>query len=194
MAQRRSHRRAIFAGIPAGIAVVLSVLLTPPAFADGGDPTLIHACVKKANGQVRIVGPDDGCLPSESPMHWAAGAAGDAAGSIMVHGNTFGAGGDPVVFVHFGGGIPVYRSPRDGVIQNMRFLIRANTYDGPTEVTLIVNGVATALSTVILAGSTGSVDLPGSVAISDGDQISIVLDRGASTSGSLELSVAYEVL
>ena len=194
MAQRRSHRRAIFAGIPAGIAVVLSVLVTPPVFADGGDPTLIHACVKKANGQVRIVGPDDGCLPSESPLHWAAGAAGDAGTSIMVHGNTFGAGGDPVVFVHFGGGIPVYRSPRDGVIQNMRFLIRANTYDGPTEVTLVVNGVPTALSTVILAGSTGSVDLPGTFAISDGDQVSIVLDRGASTTGSLELSVAYEVL
>lgn len=190
MAQGGSHRRSVLAAI----AVVLSVLLAPPVFADGGDPTLIHACVKKANGQVRIVGPDDACLPSESPLHWAAGAAADAAGSIMVHGNTFGAGGDPVVFVHFGGGIPVYRSPRDGVIQNMRFLIRANTYDGPTEVTLMVNGVATALSTVILAGSTGSVDLPGSVAISDGDQVSIVLDRGASTSGSLELSVAYEVL
>lgn len=190
MAQRRSHGRLVVAGI----AVALSVLLTPPVFADGGDPTLIHACVKKANGQVRIVGPNDTCLPSESPAHWSAGAPGNAVGSIMVHGGAFGAGGAPVVFVHFGGGIPVYRSPRDGVIQNLRFLITMNTYDGATTVTLLVNGVATPLSTVILAGSTGSIDVPGTFAISDGDQISIVLDRGASTSGSLELSVAYEVL
>ena len=40
----------------------------------------------------------------------------------MVHGVTAGAGGDPLVFVHFGGGIPVYRTPRDGVIQNPKIL------------------------------------------------------------------------
>jgi hypothetical protein len=112
----------------------------------------------------------------------------------MVHGVTSGAGGAPVVFVHFGGGIPVYRSPRAGVIQNLRILVTANTYNGPTPVTLIVNGVPTALTTVILAGSTASIDVPGSFAIADGDQVSIVLDRGASNAGSLELSVAYEIL
>jgi len=182
------------AGIPAAIAVALSVLLAPPLVADGGDPTLIHACVKKVNGQVRIVEPDDTCLPSESPAHWPAGAPESAGGSIMVHGGTFGVGGVAVNFVHFGGGIPVYRSPRDGVIQNLRILVTANTYDGDTPVTLIVNGVATPVSTVIPAGSTGSIDVPGTFAISDGDQISVVLDRGASTVGSLELSVAYEII
>ncbi|HEX9668867.1 MAG TPA: hypothetical protein VGC93_05220 [Thermoanaerobaculia bacterium] len=190
MAQRRSHTRLILAGI----AVALSVLFTPPLFADGGDPTLIHACVKKVNGQVRIVDPNDACLPSESPAHWPASAPGNTAGSIMVHGGSFGVGGAAVNFVHFGGGIPVYRSPRDGVIQNLRILVTANTYDGDTPVTLMVNGVATPVSTVILAGSTGSVDVPGTFAISDGDRISVVLDRGASTVGSLELSVAYEIL
>jgi hypothetical protein len=180
-------------GIPTTIALSLSVLFSP-LFADGGDPTLIHACVKNANGQVRIVAPNDGCLPSESPLHWAAGASSNTAGSIMVHGVTAGAGGDPVVFVHFGGGVPVYRSPRAGVIQNLRILVRANTYDGDTPVTVMVNGSATPIATVVLAGSTGSIDVPGTLAISDGDQISIVLDRGASTVGTLELSVAYEVL
>lgn len=194
MTARRSHRRLLMAGAPAGIAVALAVLFTAPLLADGGDPALIHACVKKVNGQVRIVGPNDGCLPSESPLHWAAASAGNAGGSIMVHGNGFGAGGTAVNFVHYGGGIPVYRSPRDGVIQNMRFLIRTNTYDGSTPVTLQVNGVATALSTVIPAGSTSSIDVPGTVAISDGDEVSIVLDRGASTSGFLDLSIAYEIL
>ena len=162
-------------------------------FADGGDPTLIHACVKKANGQVRIVQPSDVCLPSEVAVHWAAGAPASAGGSIMVHGGGFGAGGVAVNFVHYGGGIPVYRSPRTGTIQNTRILVRANTYDGATPVTLMVNGVATAITTVIPPGSTMNIDVPGTVAIVDGDQISVVLDRGATTSGFLELSVAYEI-
>jgi len=194
MALSRSRKRFVLAGAATAIAIALAVQFTSPLFADGGDATLIHACVKKANGQVRIVGPDDTCLPSESSLHWVAGAPGNTAGSIMVHGVTAGAGGDPVVFVHYGGGIPVYRAPRAGVIQNTRVLIRANTYNGDTPVTLMVNGLATPISTVIPAGSTGSIDVPGTSSIADGDQISVVLDRGASSSGSLELSVAYEIL
>lgn len=190
MTHRHSPHRWIAA---AGFAVALSVLLAPALLADGGDPTLIHACVKKANGQVRIVQPAESCLPSEVSMHWAAGGPANAGGSIMVHGGTFGAGGIAVNFVHFGGGIPVYRSPRAATIQNTRILVRANTYDGATPVTLIVNGVATSITTVIAAGSTSDIDVPGTVAIVDGDQISVVLDRGASSSGSLELSVAYEI-
>jgi hypothetical protein len=175
-------------------AVAFSVLLSPALFADGGDSALIHACVKKANGQVRIVQPADVCLPSEVSMHWAAGAPASAGGgSIMVHGGGFGSGGVAVNFVHYGGGIPIYRSPRAGTIQNTRILVNANTYDGATPVTLMVNGVATAITAVIPAGSTASIDVPGTVAISDGDRVSVVLDRGASTSGSLELSVAYEI-
>jgi hypothetical protein len=193
MARRPSRGRSISAGIATAIAIALAVQVTP-LLADGGDPALIHACVKNANGQVRIVGASDGCLPSESSLHWLAGASGNTVGSIMVHGVTAGAGGDPVVFVHNGGGIPVYRSPRAGVIQNLRVLVRANSYDGDTPVTLMVNGAATAISTVIPAGSTASIDVPGTVAIADGDQVSLVLDRGASSSGSLELSVAYEIL
>ena len=66
----RSHRRLILIGIPAGITVALAAFFFPPLFADGGDPALIHACVKKVNGQVRIVEPNEGCLASESPLHW----------------------------------------------------------------------------------------------------------------------------
>src|SRR5258705_49225 len=78
MAQRR---------FPTRIGVVLSVLFAPVLLADGGDPTLIHACVKKVNGQVRIVEPSETCLPSELSVHWPAAAPATASGSsIMVHG------------------------------------------------------------------------------------------------------------
>ena len=45
MARRRSRSRLILTGIPAAIAIALAVHVTPPLLADGGDPTLIHACV-----------------------------------------------------------------------------------------------------------------------------------------------------
>jgi len=76
----------------------------------------------------------------------------------------------------------------------MRILVRTNTFNGATPVTLMVNGVATTVSTVIPPGSTANIDVPGTVAILDGDQVSIVCDRGASSAGFLEFSVAYEVL
>ena len=183
MAQRRSL---------SSLAVALSVLFTPLVFAD--DPTLIHACVKKVNGQVRIVQASETCLPSEFSLTWSAGAPANAAGSIMVHGGGYGVGGTPVNFVQFGAGISVYRSPRAGVIQNMRILVTTNTYNGATPVTLMVNGIATTVSTVIPAGSTANIDVPGTVTIVDGDQISIVMDRGASSSGFLQFSIAYEIL
>jgi hypothetical protein len=190
MAQQRSLRRLI----AAAISFALFVLFAPVLVADGGDATLIHACVKKVNGQLRIVQPSETCLPAEISVHWPASTPANAAGSIMVHGGGFGVGGAPVNFVHYGAGVPVYRSPRAGVIQNMRILVTTNTYNGSTPVTLMVNGVATTLSTVIAAGSTANIDVPGTVNIVDGDQISIVLDRGASSAGFLELSIAYEVL
>jgi hypothetical protein len=60
-------------------------------------------------------------------------------------------------------------------------------------VTLQVNGVATAITTVIPAGSTSNIDVPGTVSIADGDRVSVVMDRGASSAGFLEFSVAYEI-
>lgn len=198
MAQRHALRRFTVAAVPSGIALALSVLFTPSLLADGGDPTLIHACVKNNNGQVRIVQPTDTCHSSEYSLHWPAAAApppppASASGSVMVHGNGYGAGGTAVNFVHFGGGVPEYRSPRAGVIQNMRILVRSNTYNGATPVTLMVNGVATAVTTVIPAGSTANIDVPGTATIVDGDRISVVMDRGASSSGFLEFTVAYEI-
>jgi hypothetical protein len=198
MAQRHSLMRLTVAAVPAGIALALSVLFTPSLLADGGDPTLIHACVKKVNGQVRIVQPTETCGPSEYSLHWAATAAPpppppSTPGSVTVHGNGYGVGGTPENFVSFGGGVQEYRTPRAGVIQNMRILVRSNTYNGATPVTLVVNGVPTAVTTVIPAGSTANIDVPGSVAIVDGDKIAVVMNRGASSSGFLEFIVSYVI-
>ena len=74
--------RALMAG-----ALGLLVGLPPPVvYADGGDASLIHACVKKSNprGQTRIVGPGVRCAAGERANHWSitgpAGSAGVAGG------------------------------------------------------------------------------------------------------------------
>ena len=69
--------RAVIAG-----ALGLLVGLPPPvAYADGGDASLIHACVKKSKprGQTRIVAPGVRCAAGERANHWSiTGPAGSA--------------------------------------------------------------------------------------------------------------------
>ena len=54
----------------------------------GGDPSLVHSCVK--NGNLRIVGPSDSCKSNETALDWPKGAGGgsglvlkDANGTVI---------------------------------------------------------------------------------------------------------------
>lgn len=56
----------VIAGLPAAVS------------GDGGDPSLIHACVNKITGLVRIIGATKSCTALERPAHWRiAGPAGE---------------------------------------------------------------------------------------------------------------------
>lgn len=72
-----------------GVAVML-VLLFAGIFASAtvahaqGGPTLIHACVRTADGGVRIVGPTDTCRTGETPLSWPATAGNATAVSLLV--------------------------------------------------------------------------------------------------------------
>jgi hypothetical protein len=57
-----------------------TLLSMPVAQADGGDTSLIHACVGKVLGIVRIVRAGQHCHHSETPLHWPAQASAAAAG------------------------------------------------------------------------------------------------------------------
>src|SRR3989304_1370523 len=65
------------------VVILFFGLLGAPAMvrADGGNPSLIHACVN-SNALARIVGPNDACRRSETPVHWAIGEVGPAAGTV----------------------------------------------------------------------------------------------------------------
>jgi hypothetical protein len=46
-----------------------------PAFGHGGDPTLVHSCVNKNSGEVKIVAPTATCKAHETALDWPQTAA-----------------------------------------------------------------------------------------------------------------------
>jgi hypothetical protein len=56
---------------PSRILALILVILVFPVGTVWAQQT-IYGCVKNANGQVRIVGAGEGCLPSEHAIQWAA--------------------------------------------------------------------------------------------------------------------------
>ena len=63
-------------------------LVTAVVSAHGGDPALVHACVSQ-KGNLRVVGPDDGCRQNETALDWnITGPAGPAAAELRSITNT----------------------------------------------------------------------------------------------------------
>jgi hypothetical protein len=75
--RRRVHLSGSSLAAWVGFALLAAAVTSAPgtAAADGGDPSLIHACVQKSSQQVRLVAPDGVCRQTETPVHWP-GAAG----------------------------------------------------------------------------------------------------------------------
>lgn len=169
---------------------------TPVVSAHGGDPTLIHACVNKSSGEVKIVGANASCKNNETAVDWPATSAPPpplaGKGSIMVHGVGAGVVALQPFFIQFGGGVNEYRLPRDGTVQNMRILIAENTYDASTAVTLYVDDSPTSITTAIPAGSTADIDVPGTASVGDGQTVSVKAST-STTVGTIRLSVSYEI-
>jgi hypothetical protein len=64
-----------------------ALFLVADAQAHGGDPTLIHSCVNKSSGALRITAPTSVCAVNESPFDWrsAEGSAPATAQSPKVY-------------------------------------------------------------------------------------------------------------
>jgi hypothetical protein len=54
------------------IAAIFAALVVWPwvASADGGDTTIIHACINDSSGTIQIVGANDDCGNNWTPLHW----------------------------------------------------------------------------------------------------------------------------
>ena len=56
-----------------GLAFVLALaVVTPAVYTHGGDATLIHSCVNKSSGEIKIVGANATCKNNETELDWPA--------------------------------------------------------------------------------------------------------------------------
>jgi hypothetical protein len=178
------------------LAFILALAgVTPAIYAHGGDATLIHACVNKNSGAVKIVDANASCKKNETALDWPSTVSPSTGSSIMNHGVGVTAPFPPEpTCVPAAGANCDYRLPRDGTITNMRILINSNSFNGPAVVTLFVNGIRSELSTTIPPGSTTDIDVPGAVTALDGDRIAVRIDGTAVSSGLMQLTISYEIL
>jgi hypothetical protein len=65
----RSKTRWLFASL---MFVVALAVVTPAVYMHGGDAGLIHSCVNKSSGEIKIVAANATCKNNETPLDWPA--------------------------------------------------------------------------------------------------------------------------
>lgn len=180
------HRMTLIAAF----AFMVSAIAEPAA-------ATIYGCAKNSTGRISKVGTaPPACSPTHTVVSWAQASTG-APSAIIVHGIDVGFPNAALIPVPLAAGeVPAasaYRVPRAATAANMRLLFFRNDVDGDVVVTLYVNGNPTAISTTVAAGSTASVDVAGTVDVSDGDTLSVMLDTTGVTDGDFWFSSSYEL-
>src|SRR6478672_1590502 len=65
----RSKTRWLFVSL---MFVVALAVVTPAVYMHGGDASLIHSCVNKSSGEIKIVAANATCKNNETPLDWPA--------------------------------------------------------------------------------------------------------------------------
>jgi hypothetical protein len=93
MVMTRSKTGWLFLG---SVLVLALAVVTPAVYMHGGDSTLIHACVNKSSGEIKIVTATASCKNNETALDWPAtlpapsggGAVLDARGNFSLVSST----------------------------------------------------------------------------------------------------------
>ena len=67
-----SYRMPFLAVVLIGVAVLTGIFVGQLSAHDGV-PKTVHACVKDASGEVKVVGPGEGCKKNWTALDWPAG-------------------------------------------------------------------------------------------------------------------------
>jgi hypothetical protein len=69
----------------ASVFVLVVDVITPAVYTHGGDSTLIHACVNKSSGEIKIVGANASCKNNETALDWPATSPAPIGGGAILH-------------------------------------------------------------------------------------------------------------
>jgi hypothetical protein len=178
-------------------AIILAVVMTTGAtwaFATGG---LIRACMKDSSGEIRIVGATDTCRKHESLLEWNSAGGGSGGGGLI----PFRGSGDPSGIICMsvygtGGpcGDPQFEMPvaSAGKLAGISVRNFSGGLDAPATVTVLVNGVPSALSVVIPAGSNDPQVGTAVVNVQPGDLIQVAVDATHGTTGYVSFNGSIE--
>ena len=178
----RSKTGWLFLG---SVFVLALAVVTPAVYMHGGDATLIHSCVNKSSGEIKIVGANASCKNNETALDWPAtspspspspssgGAILDARGnfSLAASTTTF------AMFVEEGTETFVeVNVPRAGQLANLFVHPTASPASGAIlTVTVRVNGADTLLAVTHTSvdGTNTVSNTANTVAVNQGDFVAV---------------------
>jgi hypothetical protein len=175
---KRSKTGWLFLG---SVFVLAIAVMTPAVYMHGGDPTLIHSCVNKSSGEIKIVGANATCKNNENALDWPAtqpapsggGAILDARGNFSLAASTT----TYAMFVEEGTESFVQVNvPRAGQLANLFVHPTVSPASGAIlTVTVRVNGADTLLAVTHTSGDgTNTVsNTANTVAVNQGDLVAV---------------------
>jgi hypothetical protein len=175
---KRSKTGWLFLG---SVFVLAIAVMTPAVYMHGGDPTLIHSCVNKSSGEIKIVGANATCKNNENALDWPAtqpapsggGAILDARGNFSLAASTT----TYAMFVEEGTESFVQVNvPRAGQLANLFVHPTVSPASGAIlTVTVRVNGADTLLAVTHTSGDgTNTVsNTANTVAVNQGDIVAV---------------------
>lgn len=196
----RSKTGWLFLG---SVFVLALAVLTPAVYMHGGDATLIHSCVNKRSGEIKIVSANASCKNNETALDWPAtspppspsggGAILDARGNFSLVANTT----SFAMFVEEGTETFVQVNvPRAGQL--------ANLFVHPTQappagvvltVTVRVNGADTLLAVTHTSGNGANTvsNTASTVAVNQGDFVAVKFTESGGTVPNAVYRASFEL-
>ena len=196
--------RSTFRWLVLGTAMVLALGgVTATVFGHGGDPTLVHSCVNKSSGEVKIVAANASCKANETALDWprTAAAPPESAGGLLHARSNFALVTDAsttkfAMFVEEGTESFVQVVlPRDGSLANLFVRPTASPAVGAVmTVTVRVSGADTALAAVHSSGdgpnaTSNTVD---TVTVNQGDVVAVKFTESGGVAPATVYRASFE--
>jgi hypothetical protein len=183
------------------VFVLALAVITPAVYTHGGDATLIHACVNKSSGEIKIVGANASCKNNETALDWPSTSPAPSGGGAILHarGNFVLAAGTTTfgMFVEEGTEPFVQMAvPRAGQLANLLVHPTAGPAGGAiVAVTVRVNGSDTLLAVTHTSGDgTNTVsNTANTVNVNQGDFVAVKFTESGGVAPGAVYRASFEL-